>query len=76
MKDRIESYIKTWEKRCYPELPDESPKEILEMVPSYKRIAMAILKNDWPLKSLGFTPPKSEVYNNLKRIEIAERENK
>lgn len=76
MKDRIEKYIKTWQDRCYPELPDESPKEILEMVPSYKRIAMAILKNDYPLKSLGFTPPKSEAYNNLKRIEIAARENK
>lgn len=35
---------------------------------------MAILKNDHALISLGFTPPKSEVYNNLKRIELAERE--
>ena len=40
------------------------------MVPSYKRIAIAILKNDYALKSLGFSQPKSEVYNDLKKIEL------
>lgn len=67
------NYIKTWQDRCYPELPDEAPPEINDMVPSYRRIALAVLRNDWPLKSLGFTPPKSEVYDNLKRIEIEAR---
>jgi len=46
------------------------PNEISDMVPSYKRIAIAILKNDYPLKSLGLNPPKSEVYNDLKKIEL------
>lgn len=54
-------------------LPDEVPAEIFDMVPSYKRIAIAILKSDPSLKSLGFTPPKSKVYSQLKRIEISKR---
>jgi hypothetical protein len=37
---------------------------------------MAILKNDYPLKSLGFNPPVSEYYTELKRIEIEERNGK
>jgi len=73
-KLKIIQYIKTWESRCYHDgIPDDAPKEIFDKVPSYKRIAIAILKNDYPLKSLGYTPPKSEVYNELKRIEIAGR---
>ena len=78
MKKRINAYIKTWERRCYPEgIPDEAPFEIKDLVPSYKMIALAILKNDYPLKSLGFTPKKSKYYTILKGIEIAKRnENK
>lgn len=75
MEKRLLAYIRTWEKRCYVEgIPDESPIEINDMVPSYRRIALAILKNDYPLKTLGFSPPKSEHYNSLKRIELNERE--
>lgn len=75
MQDQISEYIKTWESRCYYSdgLPDEVPNEISSMVPSYKRIAQAILKNDHALKSLGFTPKKSMWYNELKRIELTER---
>lgn len=74
MHNKINEYIETWKKRCYHEdIPDESPTEILEKVPSYKRIAMAILKNDYPLQSLGFTPKKSNYYNILKKIELEER---
>ena len=78
MRTRIENYIKLWENRCYPEgLPDEVPMEINDMVPNYRRIAIAILRNDVALKSLGFTPKPCEAYNNLKRIGIAKRnENK
>lgn len=75
MRNRIENYIKTWEQRCYPDgLPDEAPAEISDMVPSYKRIAIAILRNDHSLKYLGFTPPKSKFYTILKGIEIRQRE--
>jgi len=50
--------------------------EAANLVPSYRKIAMAILKNDHHLISLGFQAPKSEVYNQLKRIEIKERNEK
>ena len=74
MYKKINEYIEVWKERCYHEdIPDESPMEILEKVPSYKRIVMAILKNDYPLKTLGFTPKKSKYYNILKKIELEER---
>lgn len=50
--------------------------EAANLVPSYRKIAIAILKNDHHLISLGFPPPTSEVYNELKRIEIKERNEK
>ena len=70
----IEKYIKTWESRCYKNgIPDEVPKEIFDKVPSYKAIAMAILKND--IGILGIEKPKSQWYSVLKRIEIEARPN-
>jgi predicted phosphoadenosine phosphosulfate sulfurtransferase len=71
---KIEQYVRTWEKRCYADgIPDECPMEIDHLVPSYRKIALAILKNDYSLKSLGFTPNESIYYGILKRIEISER---
>lgn len=43
----------------------------LRKAPSYKAIALAILKND--MTDLGFTPPVSAWYSELKRIEIEAR---
>lgn len=72
MEKQINAYILKWEQRCYPDgIPDEAPKEIDEMVPSYKRIVMAILRND--VKLLGITPPHSKWYDHYKRIEIQQR---
>lgn len=77
MRSKIEKYIKTWQERCYFfELPDESPPEIFEKVPSYERICLAILKNDRQLESLGFKREKCELYSLLKRIELDERARK
>lgn len=74
MKSKIKQYIKTWESRCYQNgIPDEVPNEIKDLVPSYKRIAIAILNNDHGLKSLGITPKKSKYYHELKKIEIEAR---
>jgi predicted phosphoadenosine phosphosulfate sulfurtransferase len=45
-----------WESRCYfAGIPDEAPEALAKQgrAPSYKAIAMAILKNDHSLKSLG-----------------------
>ena len=60
----------TWEERCYSDgIPDEIPEGLSKSLraPSYKAIAIAILKNDLPLKSLGFSGTHSEWYDALKR---------
>lgn len=74
---RIVSYIKTWKSRGYESgIPDEVPDVLrkLNKAPSYKAVALAILKQDYPLKSLGMVPKVSRFYSELKRLEIEERE--
>ena len=74
--EKVKKYIETWEARCYYDgLPDESPIEIKDKVPSYKRIAMAILNNDLHLSSLGYSLPYSQYYGILKKMEIEQRPN-
>lgn len=71
----IRDYINKWEKRCYHEgIPDDVPKEIFDKAPSYKAIAIAILKND--LSVIGVDRGISEIYIELKRIEISKRPGK
>lgn len=73
MVNKILNYIDTCEKRCYKDgIPDEAPLELesRSLVPSYRCIAKAILKNDPSLKSLGFTPTKSKYYHDLKKKEL------
>ncbi len=77
MKEQILEYIKIWEERCYFDgIPDEAPHEleIRNKVPSYRKICFAILKNDYSLKSLGFTSKKSKYYDAYKKIEIENRQ--
>jgi predicted phosphoadenosine phosphosulfate sulfurtransferase len=76
LKQRIDAYITMWENRCYSDgIPDDAPARLVQLgkVPSYKQIAMAILRNDVALKSLGCQPVASEWYSILKRIEIDDR---
>lgn len=76
MVDKIRQYIKLWENRCYHSgIPDELPYEIESnlLAPSYRKICIAIMKNDVALKSLGFEPRRSKYYDELKRIELAQR---
>lgn len=61
----------TWRSRCYlNDIPDEVTDELQKSgrVPSYKAIAMAILKNDMILKSLGFEGKYSQFCRMLKTI--------
>jgi hypothetical protein len=75
MKREIEQYIKMWEARCYKNgIPDDVPKEIFDRAPSYKAIAIAILKND--LSVIGVEKKPCLVYIALKRIEISKRPQK
>lgn len=72
---RVDQYIQTWRKQGYlTDIPDEVTAEIMGLAPSYKAIAIAILKNDLQFTSLGFAPKESRWYSELKRIEIEERE--
>jgi predicted phosphoadenosine phosphosulfate sulfurtransferase len=69
----IRKYIKQWERRGYPEgIPDEAPAELEAngLVPSYRRICRALLKNDLTLQSLGFTKPDCALYSSLKQLEL------
>jgi predicted phosphoadenosine phosphosulfate sulfurtransferase len=73
----INRYIKEWKQKDYEnDIPDEVPDELmkLNLAPSYKAIALALLKNDHNLKSLGFTPKKSKWYSAFKKVEIEERD--
>lgn len=76
MNELIQVYISKWSSRGYPEdIPDSVPDELmrLNLAPSYKAIAMAILKNDTNFHSLGSPIKKSIYYNVLKKIEIENR---
>ena len=77
MVKKILRYIEDWKLKGYPKgIPDQVPNTLmrLNLAPSYKAIALAILKNDISLKSLGFTPTTSKYYHAFKQIEIAARE--
>ena len=74
--DRFKEYIETWKGRGYgADIPDEVPDELLSagVAPSYKAVALAILKNDWHATTLGFSAPKSPWYGAFKSIEIRQR---
>jgi len=76
MVEEINKYVSIWEKRCYINgIPDQCDDvlESMNLVPSYRRVAIAILKNDHALKSLGFTPKESVYYGELKKIELQDR---
>ena len=76
MRERIDRYVQEWRKRGYStDIPDEVPSALMEdnLAPSYKAIAIAILKNDHHMTALGFSAPHSVWYDALKRIEIQAR---
>lgn len=73
---RVGEYIETWKRQGYSDdIPDEVPDALLKdrLAPSYKAIAMSILKSDLQFVSLGFAAKVSSWYGELKRMEIAER---
>ena len=67
----VEAFVTLWENRCYSSgIPDEVPKKLSDSgrVPSYKAIALSILKNDLKLRSIGFTyEDESELVVSLRR---------
>jgi predicted phosphoadenosine phosphosulfate sulfurtransferase len=73
MIGKIEDYINKWKEQGYPiDIPDEVPNELMKnnLAPSYKAIAIAILKNDHGLLTLGNTAKPSKWYSFFKKIEL------
>ena len=69
MKQIVENYICKWKEIYSKDIPDEAPHRLdyLNKVPSYKRIALAILNND--LSKIGHSF-NSGYYSKLKEIEL------
>lgn len=71
--NRIVEYETHWKSRGYEDgIPDEVPCELMNLglAPSYKAIAVCILKNDIELYGLGFSRKKTGWYSRLKRAEL------
>jgi len=75
-REKVGRYIELWENRCYRRgIPDEAPVEIHNLVPSYKRIALALLNNDVGLVDLGYKAKKSKYYDEIKYNELKKTKN-
>lgn len=75
-KIKIREYISKWEQRGYERgIPDEAPFELERMgvVPSYRMICIALMKNPNNLETLGFQREKCKIYQEIKREEIYNR---
>lgn len=73
---RINQYIAQWKRQGYSDdIPDEVPLQLMQLnlAPSYRAIALAIIRNDVSFKSLGFDGPKSDWYSAIKGMEIRSR---
>lgn len=76
MRQKILQYIEKWERQGYKDgIPDAAPicLENIGKAPSYRKICIAILKNDAALVTLGYARPKCDSYMAIKKIEIAAR---
>lgn len=76
MREKIAAWIKKWEGRGYSHgIPDEADIgiELAERAPSYRRVCLAIMKNDVQLESLGYTRESCAIYMSIKREELAKR---
>jgi len=65
---RVSEYVRTWESRCYEVgIPDCVVEKISKSgrAPSYKAIAVAILKNDHNMHSLGFQQRDSVILSEI-----------
>jgi predicted phosphoadenosine phosphosulfate sulfurtransferase len=74
---RFKKFIAGWKRRGYAVIPDEAPHELesKQWVPSWRRMAKTLLRNDYWCKGLGFTQPKSEAYEIFKDMKRLKKEN-
>jgi len=72
----VSRWVEDWTTKGYPDgIPDEVPQVLMQLgsAPSYKAVALALLRNDMNMEALGYSPKKSEWYGAFKRVEIAAR---
>ena len=65
---KVSDYVGVWKARCYSDdIPNEVPPalERTNRAPSYKAVAMAILRNDLNFHSLGFSRSETELSRQL-----------
>jgi predicted phosphoadenosine phosphosulfate sulfurtransferase len=75
--NKIFTYIKWWRERGYNSgIPDEAPAvlEAKRKVPSWRRVAKSLLRNDFWCKGLGFTQHKTEAYKKYLELKKKQRE--
>ncbi len=73
MKAKILDWIRRWESKGYSDgIPDEACPylELAGKAPSYRRVCIAIMRNDYSLETLGLSRDPCEVYNIIKRMEL------
>jgi predicted phosphoadenosine phosphosulfate sulfurtransferase len=72
---KFKKFIVGWKKRGYESIPDKAPHtlEVKQWVPSWRRMARCILRNDYYCKGLGQAQPKSEAYQKFKSIQLKNR---
>tara|TARA_R110000787_G_scaffold16467_3_gene49875 strand:+ start:2298 stop:3518 length:1221 start_codon:yes stop_codon:yes gene_type:complete len=76
--NKIFTFEKWWEERGYPHgIPDEAPYvlEGKKIVPSWRRIAKSLLRNDFWCKGLGFTQHKTAAYKKYLDLKKKQRNN-
>lgn len=63
-------FIAGWKRRGYEAIPDAAPQELesKQWVPSWRRMAKSLLRNDYWCKGLGFSQPKSDAYKKFKEM--------
>jgi predicted phosphoadenosine phosphosulfate sulfurtransferase len=75
--NKIFTYVKWWEDRGYSNgIPDEAPAvlEAKRKVPSWRRVAKSLLRNDFWCKGLGFTQHKTDAYKKYLELKKKQRE--
>jgi len=72
-KNKIAVFLRWWELRGYPEIPDYADPKLESGVngnrlPSWRRICKALLRNDYWCKGLSFSQTNSNAYQKYKAL--------
>ena len=74
---KVKEYEETWVARCYSNgIPDEVSDTLMNSgrVPSYRAIALCLLKNDLHLRGIGFGRTESKTVDTLIKIKKSNSE--